>query len=35
LKAPPDNFIFIDADLNTQKPVTAPPGSVTQTGKRK
>jgi len=33
--APPDNFIFIDADLNTQKPGAAPPGSVTQTGKRK
>jgi hypothetical protein len=26
---PPDNFIFIDADLNTQKPGYAVPGSVT------
>ena len=31
----PNNFIFIDADLNTQKPSYAMPGSVTQTGKRK
>ena len=27
--APPDNFIFIDADLKTQKPGNAAPGSVT------
>ena len=27
--ASPDEFIFIDADLNTQKPGNAPPGSVT------
>jgi FtsP/CotA-like multicopper oxidase with cupredoxin domain len=33
--APPDDFIFIDADLNTQKPGNAAPGSVTQSGKRK
>jgi hypothetical protein len=26
--APPDNFFFIDDDLNTQKPGTAPSGSV-------
>ena len=26
--APPDQFIFIDADLNTQKPGNAAPGSV-------
>ena len=26
--APPDEFIFIDADLNTQKPGYAAPGSV-------
>jgi hypothetical protein len=32
---PPDQFIFIDADLNTQKPGNAAPGSVTPTGKRK
>jgi hypothetical protein len=31
---PPDNFVFIDADLNTQKPVNAGPGSITQSGKR-
>jgi len=35
LKAPPDQFIFIDADLNTQKPGNAAPGSVTPSGKRK
>jgi hypothetical protein len=28
--APPDDFIFIDADLKTQKPGNAAPGSVTQ-----
>jgi hypothetical protein len=33
--APPDDFIFIDADLKTQKPGTAPPGSVSPPGKRK
>ena len=33
--APPDQFIFIDADLNTQKPGNAAPGSVTPSGKRK
>ena len=33
--APPDQFIFIDADLKTQKPGTATPGSVMQTWKRK
>jgi hypothetical protein len=33
--APPDQFIFIDADLNTQKPGNVAPGSVTQSGKRK
>jgi hypothetical protein len=33
--APPDHFFFIDADLNTQKPDTAAPGSVTPSGKRK
>ena len=33
--APPDNFIFIDADLKTQKPGNAAPGSVTPSGKRK
>jgi hypothetical protein len=27
--APPDQFIFIDADLNPQKPGIAAPGSVT------
>ena len=27
---PPDHFIFIDADLNTQKPGNAAPGSVTR-----
>ena len=33
--APPDQFIFIDADLNTQKPGKAALGSVTTSGKRK
>ena len=33
--APPDEFIFIDADLRTQRPGRAAPGSVTTTGKRK
>jgi hypothetical protein len=33
--APPDHFIFIDADLNTQRPGDAAPGSVTPSGKRK
>jgi len=33
--APPDQFIFIDADLNTQEPGNAAPGSVTPSGKRK
>jgi hypothetical protein len=33
--APPDQFIFIDADLNTQKPGNAAPGSVIPSGKRK
>ena len=33
--APSNSFIFIDADLNTQKPVNAVPGSVTPSGKRK
>jgi hypothetical protein len=33
--APPDNFIFIDADLKTQKPGSAENGSVTASGKRK
>ena len=33
--APPDQFIFIDADLKTQKPGNAAPGSVTPSGKRK
>jgi hypothetical protein len=32
---PPDQFIFIDADLNTQKPGNAAPGSVNLSGKRK
>ena len=26
--APPNNFIFINADLNTQQPGSAPPGTV-------
>ena len=33
--APPDQFIFIDADLNTQQPGEAAPGSVTASGQRK
>ena len=33
--APPNDFIFIDADLNTQKPGNAVPGSVSSSGKRK
>ena len=33
--APPDHFIFIDADLKTQKPGYAASGSVTPSGKRK
>ena len=33
--APPDHFIFIDADLKTQKPGYAAPGSVAPSGKRK
>ena len=33
--APPDQFIFIDADLNTQKPGYAAPGSVTPSETRK
>ena len=33
--APPNEFIFIDADLNTQKPGYAGSGSITQSGKRK
>jgi hypothetical protein len=33
--APPNQFIFIDSDLNTQKPINAAPGSITQAGKRK
>jgi hypothetical protein len=33
--APPDNFIFIDADLKTQRPDNTAPGSVTPLGKRK
>jgi len=32
--APPDHFIFIDADLNTQKAGNAAPGSVTASGRR-
>jgi len=32
---PPDHFIFIDADLNTQKPGNAVPGSITPSGKKK
>ena len=32
--APPDQFIFIDADLNTQSPGNAAPGSVSPSGKR-
>jgi hypothetical protein len=30
---PPDGFIFIDADLNTQKPGNAAPGSGATSGK--
>ena len=33
--APPDQFIFIDADLKTQKPGNAAPGSVTPSRKRR
>jgi hypothetical protein len=33
--APPDQFIFIDADLKTQKPGNAAPGSITPSWKRK
>jgi hypothetical protein len=33
--APPDDFIFIDADLNTRKPANAVPGNVAPSGKRK
>ena len=33
--ARPDHFIFIDGDLNTQKPDYAASGSVTSSGKRK
>ena len=32
---PPDHFIFIDADLKTQKPGNAAPGSVAPSAKRK
>jgi len=32
--APPDQFIFIDADLKTRKPGNAEPGSVSTSGKR-
>jgi hypothetical protein len=32
--APPNNFIFIDADLNTRKPGNAATGSVNPSGKR-
>ena len=32
--APPDQFIFIDADLKTQKPGNAAPGSVATKGNR-
>ena len=32
--APPDHFIFIDADLKTQKPCNAASVSVTSSGKR-
>jgi len=31
--APPDQFIFIDADLNPQEPVSAAPGSITPSGR--
>jgi hypothetical protein len=33
--APPNHFMFIDADLNTQKPQKAESGSVNPSGKRK
>jgi hypothetical protein len=33
--APPDHFIFIDADLKTQAPGYAAPGSITPSGKGK
>jgi hypothetical protein len=33
--APPDHFIFIDADLQTQKPGYAASGSITPSGNRK
>jgi hypothetical protein len=33
--APPNQFIFIDADLKTQKPGNATSGNVTPSGKRK
>jgi hypothetical protein len=33
--APPDHFIFIDADLNTQQPGNAAPGRVTTSGRHK
>ena len=33
--AAPGQFIFIDADLKTQQPGTAAPGSVTPSGRRK
>jgi hypothetical protein len=33
--APPDNFVFIDIDLKTQKPGNAAPGSITVSGKRR
>jgi hypothetical protein len=32
--APPDNFMFIDADLNTQRPGYAAPGSVNSSTRR-
>ena len=32
--APPDQFLFIDADLNTQKPGNAAPGGVTSSRSR-
>ena len=33
--APPDHFIFIDADLNAQRPGSAALGGVTLSGKRR
>jgi hypothetical protein len=33
--APPDHFIFIDADLNTHKPGYTAPGSVTPSWENK